>query len=203
MCLSHMDVSVCLSLSLTLPTNPRGMPSREDGPPPGKALSAAGAPALSRAGGRAEPEARCPTAPFPGLLSPEARPRALPPRGEGREPSPARAAAGGFPSLSPRLPGQDIKSDGFSIETCKIMVDMLDVSFRGPPRTRAGSSPRHPAERPAAAWVQDRCREGTRPFRGGEAPGPRPRGRSACPWGWGWGWTGPRYVRPPSSALPA
>lgn len=27
------------------------------------------------------------------------------------------------------LPGQDIKSDGFSIETCKIMVDMLDVSF--------------------------------------------------------------------------
>lgn len=28
------------------------------------------------------------------------------------------------------LLGQDIKSDGFSIETCKIMVDMLDVSFR-------------------------------------------------------------------------
>lgn len=27
------------------------------------------------------------------------------------------------------LLGQDIKSDGFSIETCKIMVDMLDVSF--------------------------------------------------------------------------
>lgn len=26
--------------------------------------------------------------------------------------------------------GQDIKSDGFSIETCKIMVDMLDVSFQ-------------------------------------------------------------------------
>lgn len=25
--------------------------------------------------------------------------------------------------------GQDIKSDGFSIETCKIMVDLLDVSF--------------------------------------------------------------------------
>lgn len=26
--------------------------------------------------------------------------------------------------------GQDIKSDGFSIETCKIMVDLLDVSFK-------------------------------------------------------------------------
>lgn len=30
------------------------------------------------------------------------------------------------------LLGQDIKSDGFSIETCKIMVDMLDVSFNRP-----------------------------------------------------------------------
>lgn len=30
--------------------------------------------------------------------------------------------------------GQDIKSDGFSIETCKIMVDMLDVSFQAVPR---------------------------------------------------------------------
>lgn len=34
-----------------------------------------------------------------------------------------------FLSHSICLPGQDIKSDGFSIETCKIMVDMLDVSF--------------------------------------------------------------------------
>lgn len=30
--------------------------------------------------------------------------------------------------------GQDIKSDGFSIETCKIMVDLLDVSFKALPR---------------------------------------------------------------------
>lgn len=30
--------------------------------------------------------------------------------------------------------GQDIKSDGFSIETCKIMVDLLDVSFKAVPR---------------------------------------------------------------------
>lgn len=29
--------------------------------------------------------------------------------------------------------GQDIKSDGFSIETCKIMVDLLDVSFKAVP----------------------------------------------------------------------
>ncbi|KAM6086288.1 calpain-2 catalytic subunit isoform 2-T2 [Theristicus caerulescens] len=29
---------------------------------------------------------------------------------------------------------QDIKSDGFSIETCKIMVDLLDVSFKAVPR---------------------------------------------------------------------
>lgn len=36
------------------------------------------------------------------------------------------------------LLGQDIKSDGFSIETCKIMVDMLDVSFNGPRSTEAG-----------------------------------------------------------------
>lgn len=34
-----------------------------------------------------------------------------------------------YPSPLFCLPGQDIKSDGFSIETCKIMVDMLDVSF--------------------------------------------------------------------------
>lgn len=31
--------------------------------------------------------------------------------------------------------GQDIKSDGFSIETCKIMVDLLDVSFKAVPLT--------------------------------------------------------------------
>lgn len=29
--------------------------------------------------------------------------------------------------------GKDIKSDGFSIETCKIMVDLLDVSFKAVP----------------------------------------------------------------------
>ena len=34
--------------------------------------------------------------------------------------------------------GQDIKSDGFSIETCKIMVDMLDVSFNRPRGQRLG-----------------------------------------------------------------
>ena len=43
-----------------------------------------------------------------------------------------------FPSHLPCLPGQDIKSDGFSIETCKIMVDMLDVSLHVPPSTQVG-----------------------------------------------------------------
>lgn len=37
------------------------------------------------------------------------------------------------PVFSSFFTGQDIKSDGFSIETCKIMVDLLDVSFKAVP----------------------------------------------------------------------
>lgn len=48
-----------------------------------------------------------------------------------RDTAPAEVAVqcGSGQHLSRCLSGQDIKSDGFSIETCKIMVDMLDVSF--------------------------------------------------------------------------
>ena len=67
-----------------------------------------------------------------------------------------------FPSHLPCLPGQDIKSDGFSIETCKIMVDMLDVSLHVPPSTQVGGLAfhlqrlRHPALQKGPGW--GRCR---------------------------------------------
>lgn len=48
--------------------------------------------------------------------------------------------------------GKDIKSDGFSIETCKIMVDLLDVSFKAVPRWYS-SACAEVGELPLQWWV--------------------------------------------------